>query len=353
MTPSSRRWWASCPSGTEDSGPTRLGTPIVDIATGLFSAIAILMAVVEREKSGRGQYCDMTLHDCGMALLHPHAAIFFLNGKRPVATGNPHPNLAPYAGFTTRACGSLSDAAMIRPSEVLRLPGPGRAGHRSALRHQRPARDQQAGADGDPQQRFAGEDGHDLCQRMRPRAYPPAQSWAWMRPWRPRTAHRNMVTEKDGFVGLGTPIKLSRTPGGTRAAPPRFGQHTQEVLARLGFSEAEIAGTKPASWWRSGASERRSSMSLAEIREADAPPEVAAIMASCGQAYGLPLVNLIWRAFPRPCRAFCPGPGRAWPPRCPWCRPRPNAWWRRWNPCRAWPSAPRRHAWPHSTAVAT
>ena len=70
-------------NGTETSGPTRLGNPIVDIATGLFSAIAILMALYEREKSGRGQYCDMTLHDCGMALLHPHAANFFLSGRRP------------------------------------------------------------------------------------------------------------------------------------------------------------------------------------------------------------------------------------------------------------------------------
>src|SRR3984893_3949969 len=58
-------------NGTETSGPTRLGNPIVDIATGLFSAIAILMALHEREMSGRGQFCDMTLHDCGMALLHP------------------------------------------------------------------------------------------------------------------------------------------------------------------------------------------------------------------------------------------------------------------------------------------
>ena len=53
------------------------------IATGLFAAIAILMALQERERSGRGQFCDMTLHDCGMALLHPHAANYFLNGKRP------------------------------------------------------------------------------------------------------------------------------------------------------------------------------------------------------------------------------------------------------------------------------
>ena len=74
----------------------------LDRATGLFSAIAILMALHEREKSGKGQFCDMTLHDCGMALLHPHAANFLLNAKRPKATGNPHPNLAPYSKFQTR-----------------------------------------------------------------------------------------------------------------------------------------------------------------------------------------------------------------------------------------------------------
>jgi formyl-CoA transferase len=54
------------------------------------------------------------------------------------------------------------------------------------------------------------------------------------------TAHREMVTEFDGYRGLGTPIKLSRTPGGTRAAPPRFNQHGQEILARHGFSAEEI-----------------------------------------------------------------------------------------------------------------
>ena len=91
-------------NGTADSGPVRLGNPIVDIATGLFSAIAILMALQERERSGRGQFCDMTLHDCGMALLHPHAANYLLNGKRPRPTGNPHPNLAPYSKFRTRTC---------------------------------------------------------------------------------------------------------------------------------------------------------------------------------------------------------------------------------------------------------
>jgi crotonobetainyl-CoA:carnitine CoA-transferase CaiB-like acyl-CoA transferase len=229
-------------NGTADSGPTRLGTPIVDIATGLFSAIAILMAVVEREKSGRGQYCDMTLHDCGMALLHPHAANFFLNGKRPIATGNPHPNLAPYAKFTTKTCeifvGCGNDPTFRKFCAFLGLDGLG-TDPRFATNGQRVIN--KAALTEILDARFADEDGHDLCQRMLAAGLPAGpvlgvdEAMAAA-----HTAHRQMVTEKDGFVGLGTPIKLSRTPGGTRAAPPRFGQHTQEVLARLGFSEEEI-----------------------------------------------------------------------------------------------------------------
>lgn len=58
----------------------------------------------------------------------------------------------------------------------------------------------------------------------------------------PHTAHREMVTECDWYKGLGTPIKLSRTPGGTRAAPPRFGEHGRTVLQRHGYNAQEIAG---------------------------------------------------------------------------------------------------------------
>ena len=91
-------------NGDASTGPMRLGTAIVDMGTGLYSAIGILMAVHERDRSGYGQYLDMTLYDCGMALLHPQAANFFLNGKRPAGTGNPHPNLVPYDKFPTKTC---------------------------------------------------------------------------------------------------------------------------------------------------------------------------------------------------------------------------------------------------------
>ena len=229
-------------NGTETSGPTRLGTPIVDIATGLFSAIAILMALHERERSGLGQYCDMTLHDCGMALLHPHAANYFLNGKRPVATGNPHPNLTPYAKFATRTCeifvGVGNDSTFRKFCAFLGLDGvaeDARFATNGARVVNRVALTEIL------DRRFAEEDGHDLCQRMLGAGLPAGpvlgvdEAMAAA-----HTAHRQMVSEVPGFRGLGTPIKLSRTPGGTRAAPPGFAQHTREVLARHGFDDAEI-----------------------------------------------------------------------------------------------------------------
>ncbi len=154
-------------NGTEDSGPTRLGNPIVDIATGLFSTIAILMALHERERSGRGQYCDMTLHDCGMALLHPHAANFFLSGKRPMATGNPHPNLAPYSKFTTKTCeifvAAGNDPAFRKFCDFLGIPEVAKD-PRFATNGERVVN--KAALTEVLNTRFANEDGHELTRRM-------------------------------------------------------------------------------------------------------------------------------------------------------------------------------------------
>jgi crotonobetainyl-CoA:carnitine CoA-transferase CaiB-like acyl-CoA transferase len=229
-------------NGTEESGPTRLGNPIVDIATGLFSTIAILMALHERQRSGRGQFCDITLHDCGMALLHPHAANFFLSGKRPQATGNPHPNLAPYSKFRTRSCeifvAAGNDPAFKKFCEVLglaELAGDPRFATNAARLVNREALTEALNT------RFAGEDGYELTRRMLAVGLPAGpvlhvdEAMAT-----PHTRHREMVTQLGAYRGLGTPIKLSRTPGGPRSAPPRFNEHGETVLRTHGFSDAEI-----------------------------------------------------------------------------------------------------------------
>ncbi len=234
-------------NGDPSTGPLRLGTPVVDLATGLFSAVGILMALHERAASGRGQYLDMTLHDCGMALLHPHAANFFLNGVRPQPLGNPHPNLAPYQQFAT-VTGQIFVAAgndgqfrklcrHIGRPELADDPrfaaNAGRVANREALAEQLDAA-------------FAGQDGQAACQALLRAGVPAGPVLAVDQAvGGGQAAARAMVAElplEGGatYRALGTPIKLSRTPGGARTPPPRFNEHGADVLAGLGYTEAEV-----------------------------------------------------------------------------------------------------------------
>ena len=229
-------------NGDKTTGPLRMGAPVVDLATGLYSTIGILMALNERTRSGKGQFLDMTLHDCGMALLHPSAANFLLNGKRPAPPGNAHSNIAPYETYPTATCDVFlaigNDAQFRKLAAAVGDPGladdPRFASN--ALRvANRPAMAARLTA------AFAREDGHALSERLSKLGLPIGpvlhldEALA-----APHTAARAMVTETDGFRALGTPIKLSRTPGGMRAPPPRFGQHGAAVLAEHGYSEQEI-----------------------------------------------------------------------------------------------------------------
>ena len=233
-------------NGDPSTGPMRMGTPIVDLATGLYSAIAILMAAQERHRSGRGQFLDMTLHDCGMALLHPQAANFFLNGRRPMPMGNPHPNLAPYEKYQTRtgeiflACGN--NAQFRKLSEML---GRGDLGHDPRFLTNGDRLGNRAALIEAIAACVAEEDGRALCDRLLRAGLPAGPVLAIDESMAAEhTAAREMVTELGGYRGLGTPIKLSRTPGGTRRPPPRFGQDATEVLAEHGFSQSEIEALK-------------------------------------------------------------------------------------------------------------
>ncbi|MCS6932253.1 MAG: CoA transferase [Acetobacteraceae bacterium] len=230
-------------NGDPASGSLRMGTPVVDLATGLYAAIAILMALAERSRSGRGQYCDMTLHDCGMALLHPQAANFFLNGKRPVATGNAHPNISPYSKFPTAtaeifiACGN--DPTFRRLCDLLGLDGvaadPRFATNADRVRN-RPELDEILNA------RLAEEDGIELADRLLRNGVPAGPVLAVDQAMAaPHTAHRGMVVEAEGLRFLGSPIKLSRTPAVPPRRPPRFNEQAEEILTAHGFSPEEIA----------------------------------------------------------------------------------------------------------------
>ncbi|MGH7056465.1 MAG: CaiB/BaiF CoA transferase family protein [Acetobacteraceae bacterium] len=230
-------------NGDASTGPLRLGTPVVDLATGLYSAIAILMALFERARSGRGQFLDMTLHDCGMALLHPQAANYFMNGRRPVGLGNPHPNIAPYEKYRTATCEIFlaigNDRQFARlAAEIGRpeLAADPRFQDNSARLRNRPALVAVLAA------AFAKQDGHALADRLIHAGLPVGPVLAVDEAANaPHTAARAMVTTLESYRGLGTPIKFSRTPGAMRRPPPAFAADTAAVLTDAGFSGEQIA----------------------------------------------------------------------------------------------------------------
>jgi crotonobetainyl-CoA:carnitine CoA-transferase CaiB-like acyl-CoA transferase len=86
-------------NGTPESGPTRVGVPIVDYVTGYNALTGILLALAARQQTGRGQKVEVTLFDTALSLLVPHAANWLCSGRTPGRLGSAHPNIAPYDKF--------------------------------------------------------------------------------------------------------------------------------------------------------------------------------------------------------------------------------------------------------------
>ncbi|MGE4187864.1 MAG: CaiB/BaiF CoA transferase family protein, partial [Hyphomicrobiaceae bacterium] len=113
-------------NGSKESGPMRLGLPVVDISMGLYCVIGILLAMRDRESSGEGQQIEVTLYDAAMTLMHPHFPNYHLSGKVPELTGNQHSNLVPYGMFPTKTVpimiGAGNNRAFKKVCDVLGRP---------------------------------------------------------------------------------------------------------------------------------------------------------------------------------------------------------------------------------------
>jgi crotonobetainyl-CoA:carnitine CoA-transferase CaiB-like acyl-CoA transferase len=209
-------------NGDADGEATRVGLPVVDMVTGLNAAVAILLALNERTRSGLGQFLDITLYDCALSLLHPHAPNYFYSGKVPQRSGNAHPNIAPYETLPTAsgpiflAVGNNRQFALL--AQVLDAPGlaedPRYAANADRLRNRQALRDELSAL-------LANQDAAALADRLLRAGMPAAavqtvdQALA-----HPHTRHRGMVLEQGDYKGVGSPIKLSRTPAALRKLPP-------------------------------------------------------------------------------------------------------------------------------------
>jgi crotonobetainyl-CoA:carnitine CoA-transferase CaiB-like acyl-CoA transferase len=224
-------------NGEQGGQPLRVGLPVVDMVTGLNAALGILMALNERAHSGKGQFVEASLYDCGISLLHPHLPNYYLSGHVAAPSGNAHPNICPYDTFATAtepvflAVGNnrqfVTLCRMIGrpdlPDDPRFASNSQRNIHRDALKAELEAA-------------LAAFDCADLSDRLIKAGVPcGAVRRIDQVVADPHTAHRQMVVDIGTYRGTGSPIKLSRTPASYRLAPPQFAQHTAEVMAERGL----------------------------------------------------------------------------------------------------------------------
>lgn len=209
-------------NGEADGGPLRVGLPVVDMVTGLNAVIGVLLALRERQRSGRGQLVEAALYDSGLSLLHPHAANWFIDGRTPQRTGNAHPNIYPYDTLTTAtqpvfvAVGNDRQfASLCRCIGIPALAADARyatAGERSVHRAELKEALENA---------MQMLDGAELVETLMAAGVPAAPVLSVDSALNhPHTLHRNMVVElPGGYRGIGSPVKLGRTPATYRYAP--------------------------------------------------------------------------------------------------------------------------------------
>jgi len=229
-------------NGEAEGGPLRIGLPIVDMVTGLNAVAGILLALHERERSGRGQSVDIALYDCGISLLHPHLPNYFASGRTPQRTGNAHPNIAPYDSYRTGgepiflAVGNDRQFAKLceylGADELLEDPRFADNGQRSVNREAL-----KQALEG----HLAAHDGRELAERLIRLGVPCGAIATVDRVVEhPHTVHRGLVVQLGDYRGIASPVKLSRTPASYRSAPPALGGNTREVLAELGLAPETI-----------------------------------------------------------------------------------------------------------------
>jgi crotonobetainyl-CoA:carnitine CoA-transferase CaiB-like acyl-CoA transferase len=233
-------------TGPAGGPPTKVGVAVGDLVAGLHTAVAVLAALRHRDRSGQGQRIEVPLLETTIALLANQAANYLIGGRVPEPLGNHHPNIAPYGAYACAdgavVIGAGNDAQFRRLCVALGRPeladdprfsdNATRVGHAAALTGEleavlttRPAGHWQAalGAAGVPvapvnrlDQVFADEHVRAV----------------------------GLVAEVEHASGplpqVRAPVAMSATPPALTLPPPLLGEHTEEILAALGYARATV-----------------------------------------------------------------------------------------------------------------
>jgi len=227
-------------NGPPEGGPYRIPIAISDVAAGMNGAIGILTALQHRNKTGEGQQVDVSLLDSALSMCVYEAANVFATGQKPERLGQGHRGSAPYQIFPTKdgwlALGASQQKFWEQTCEIIGadnlISDP-----RFLEKKDRVARQQELAAILAPY--FQKENTKHWFEKLDALGIPCGPVMDHLETLSdPHIIAREMIAKvhhpKAGSGRtLGTPIKLSKTPGGVRRAAPTLGEHNDEVRDQL------------------------------------------------------------------------------------------------------------------------
>jgi crotonobetainyl-CoA:carnitine CoA-transferase CaiB-like acyl-CoA transferase len=238
-------------TGLAGDGPVRVGIPIADLCAGIFAAQGILVALLERETSGRGQWLHTSLLESMVYMMDFQTSRYLIDGEVGVQAGNFHPTSIPTGVYKSRD-GYLNIAVFgskiwERFCNILGAP----EWIEDPRYHDKPSRSVNRDAlNAEIEQRLAA---HDRAHWIR-QFNDGGVACGLINDMRevfeePQIEHLGMVktvvSQRLGTQRLvGQPIQLARTPSTIARAAPRRGEHTEEVLAELGLSPEQLGRMK-------------------------------------------------------------------------------------------------------------
>jgi crotonobetainyl-CoA:carnitine CoA-transferase CaiB-like acyl-CoA transferase len=222
---------------------TKTGVPLIDHATGLSAVNTIMMALYERERSGRGQHVGVSLYNIGLTMTHPASGAWMATGKIPRPTGNTEVWVAPYGAYPckdgrvftgagndktfAKLCKVLGNAALANDPRF--RTNADRVAHREELDAAITELTREHGAEELAKTILdAGVAAGPFLNLQQVFAHP-------------QIAANNMLIDTPEYRGTGLPLIFLRTPGAYYKAPPHFASDTDAVLGEAGFSADEIA----------------------------------------------------------------------------------------------------------------
>jgi formyl-CoA transferase len=240
-------------TGAPGEGPMRVGIPVADLTAGLFCAMGVLTALLERDVSGQGQWVQTSLLQAQIFMLDFQAARWLMEQDVPKQAGNNHPTSIPTGVFKTSdgyiniatTGGKIWErcAQAIGAPELVTNPdyatGPARSKNRDALN---------AAISVCTAKRSTEEWVNDLNAAGVPCGpiYSVDQMFADAQVQHLGLA-QDVPNDQDRKITLvGQPFTLSRTPSHMAARPPEVGEQTEELLTEFGFSADEISTLKEA-----------------------------------------------------------------------------------------------------------